>query len=111
MVLAIETDGASYHQSRSVRDRDRLRGEHLQRLGWSFHRLWSTNWFQNPQAEVARLQDAYQRAVAATEPDPPAADPPPAGPPAAGPGATAPPATALPATRPRTAQPPAVREP
>jgi len=42
MVLAIETDGASYHQSRSVRDRDRLRGEHLQRLGWSFHRLWST---------------------------------------------------------------------
>ena len=68
MVLAIETDGASYHQSRSVRDRDRLRGEHLQRLGWSFHRLWSTNWFQNPQAEVARLQDAYQRAVAATEP-------------------------------------------
>ncbi len=114
MVLAIETDGASYHQSRSVRDRDRLRGEHLQRLGWSFHRLWSTNWFQNPQAEVARLQDAYQRAVAATEPaaaDPSAADPPPAEPPAAGPGATAPPATALPATRPRTAQPPAVREP
>jgi len=38
MVLAIETDGASCHQSRSVRDRDRLRGEHLQRLGWSFHR-------------------------------------------------------------------------
>lgn len=81
----METDGASYHQSRSVRGRDRLRGEHLQRLGWSFHRLWSTNWFQNPQAEVARLQDTYQRAVAAAEP--PAADPPPAEPPpAAAPG-------------------------
>jgi very-short-patch-repair endonuclease len=73
MVLAIETDGASYHQSRSVRDRDRLRGEHLQRLGWSFHRLWSTNWFQDPQAEVTKLRDAYQRAVSAA--DPPAAQP------------------------------------
>jgi very-short-patch-repair endonuclease len=89
MVLAIETDGASYHQSRSVRDRDRLRGEHLQRLGWSFHRLWSTNWFQNPQAEVARLRDAYQQAVAAAEP--PAAAPP------AEPSAGAPPAAGPPA--------------
>jgi hypothetical protein len=32
MVLAIEADGASYRESGSVRDRDRLRGEHLQRL-------------------------------------------------------------------------------
>ncbi len=78
MVLAIEADGASYRESGSVRDRDRLRGEHLQRLGWGFHRLWSTNWFQNPQAEVAKLRDAYRRAVAAA--DPPAAAPRPATP-------------------------------
>jgi very-short-patch-repair endonuclease len=64
MVLAIEADGASYRESGSVRDRDRLRGEHLQRLGWNFQRLWSTNWFHNPQAEVAKLRDAYERAVA-----------------------------------------------
>ncbi len=68
MVLAIEADGASYRQSGSVRDRDRLRGEHLQRLGWSFHRLWSTNWFADPHAEVAKVRDAYQRAVVAAEP-------------------------------------------
>ncbi len=68
MVLAIEADGASYRQSGSVRDRDRLRGEHLQRLGWSFHRLWSTNWFADPHAEVAKVRDAYQRAVDAAEP-------------------------------------------
>jgi hypothetical protein len=47
-----------------VRDRDRLRGEHLQRLGWSFHRLWSTNWFSDPQGEMTKLQAAYDRAVA-----------------------------------------------
>jgi len=76
MVLAIEADGASYRESGSVRDRDRLRGEHLQRLGWSFHRLWSTNWFHNPQAEVAKLRNAYERAVAAAGPPPPT--PPPA---------------------------------
>jgi very-short-patch-repair endonuclease len=87
MVLAIEADGASYRESGSVRDRDRLRGEHLQRLGWGFHRLWSTNWFQNPQAEVAKLRDAYRRAVAAA--DPPPAEPPAAEPPAAQPSAAA----------------------
>jgi very-short-patch-repair endonuclease len=68
MVLAIEADGASYRQSGSVRDRDRLRGEHLQRLGWRYHRLWSTNWFQNPDAEVAKVQAAYLRAISGTGP-------------------------------------------
>jgi hypothetical protein len=85
-VLAIEADGASYSGSGSVRDRDRLRGEHLQRLGWSFQRLWSTNWFQDPQAEVSKLQEAYRRAVAATDPEaarPAAPDPAPAAAPAA----------------------------
>ena len=68
MVLAIEADGASYWQSGSVRDRDRLRGEHLQRLGWRYHRLWSTNWFRHPDDEVARVQAAYERAIAGSEP-------------------------------------------
>ena len=48
MILAIEADGASYRDSGSVRDRDRLRKEHLERLGWRVHRLWSTSWFQTP---------------------------------------------------------------
>jgi very-short-patch-repair endonuclease len=93
MVLAIEADGASYRESGSVRDRDRLRGEHLQRLGWRFHRLWSTNWFQDPQSEVAKLRDAYDRAVSATDSpaDEAPADPPsaatPTEPPAAEPSA------------------------
>jgi len=70
MVLAIEADGATYHESGSVRDRDRLRGEHLQRLGWRYHRLWSTNWFGNPDAEVAKVQEAYSHAVSVAEPSP-----------------------------------------
>ena len=68
MVLAIEADGASYRDSRSARDRDRLRKEHLERLGWTFHRIWSTNWFTDPAAEAARVEQAYREAVEAAEP-------------------------------------------
>ena len=68
MVLAIEADGASYADSRSTRDRDRLRKEHLERLGWTFHRIWLTNWFQDPDSEVAKVQEAYREAVARVGP-------------------------------------------
>ncbi len=45
LVLAIEADGASYHSADTARDRDRLRQEQLERLGWRFHRIWSHDWF------------------------------------------------------------------
>jgi very-short-patch-repair endonuclease len=63
MVLAIEADGASYHSSVTARDRDRLRQQHLENLGWTFHRIWSTEWFHHHEAEIARALEAYRRAV------------------------------------------------
>jgi very-short-patch-repair endonuclease len=75
MILAVEADGASYRDSGSVRDRDRLRKEHLERLGWRFHRLWSTNWFHDPDAEVAKLREAYDQAVASAPPPDPEPEP------------------------------------
>ncbi len=62
-VLAIECDGASYHSSATARDRDRLRQAHLQRLGWHFHRIWSTDWFYNREQETERTVSAWQEAV------------------------------------------------
>jgi len=62
-VLAIECDGASYHSSATARDRDRLRQAHLQRLGWRFHRIWSTDWFYHREQEIARAIAAYEEAV------------------------------------------------
>jgi transcription elongation GreA/GreB family factor/very-short-patch-repair endonuclease len=56
-VLGVECDGASYHSAKSARDRDRLRQEVLERLGWNLHRIWSTDWFNNPQKEVQRLRE------------------------------------------------------
>lgn len=60
-ILAVECDGASYHSSRSARDRDRLRQEVLEGLGWRFHRIWSTDWFNDPKREAERLRDVVTR--------------------------------------------------
>lgn len=54
-ILGIECDGAMYHSARSVRDRDRLRQEVLERLKWKIYRIWSTDWFRNPRAEFQKL--------------------------------------------------------
>jgi len=62
-VLAIECDGASYHSSATARDRDRLRQDHLQRLGWRFCRIWSTDWFYTREQEIVRVVLAYEEAV------------------------------------------------
>ena len=54
-LMGIECDGATYHSAKSARDRDRLRQSVLERLGWRIHRIWSTDWFKNPQAEMLPL--------------------------------------------------------
>ena len=63
-VLAVEADGRTYHTGASARDRDRLRQQHLEGLGWQFYRLWSTSWFDDPQAELAKITAAWDRACA-----------------------------------------------
>ena len=63
-ILAIEADGAQYHSAYSTRDRDRLRQSHLERLGWSFHRIWSTAWFQHREEEIEKALAAWRSAVA-----------------------------------------------
>jgi very-short-patch-repair endonuclease len=62
-VLAIECDGATYHSSYTARDRDRLRQQQLENLGWRFHRIWSTDWFMRKEDEVKRAVQAYQDAI------------------------------------------------
>ncbi len=70
-VLAIEADGARYHSAINARERDRLRQEHLERLGWRFCRIWSTEWFRNPEAETERVVRAWKSAVAKADADEP----------------------------------------
>lgn len=54
-ILGIECDGATYHSSRSARDRDRLREMILRDLGWQIVRIWSTDWFKDPAGQVDRV--------------------------------------------------------
>jgi very-short-patch-repair endonuclease len=61
-LLGIECDGASYHSSRSARDRDRLREEVLKNRGWKIHRIWSSDWYQQPQATLKQVLTAIELA-------------------------------------------------
>ena len=56
-LAAIECDGATYHSALSVRDRDRIRQEILESLGWRgrIWRIWSTDWFRTPRQETDKL--------------------------------------------------------
>jgi very-short-patch-repair endonuclease len=62
-VLAIEADGVMYHSAATARDRDRLRQDHLERLGWRFHRIWSSDWFRHREREVSATVLAFNEAL------------------------------------------------
>lgn len=64
-LLGIECDGASYHSGETARDRDRLRQQVLERLGWRIHRIWSQDWFNHKERQVERLKRALEEAVKA----------------------------------------------
>ncbi|WP_435210359.1 AAA domain-containing protein [Streptomyces sp. bgisy034] len=78
MILAVETDGDRYHRAPSARDRDRLRQEHLERLGWRFHRIWAADWFTNPHTELDRLLTSWHDAARQADHVPPTPAPEPA---------------------------------
>lgn len=60
-VVAVESDGPGYAAMGSTRDRDRLRGEQLERLGWQHVRVWSTDLFRDPAREVSRVVAVAKR--------------------------------------------------
>lgn len=75
--LAVESDGESYRSAATARDRDRLRHDVLagsKGLGWSLHRVWSTDWWFERDREISRLEEAMTRALVTppAEPEVPA---------------------------------------
>jgi very-short-patch-repair endonuclease len=64
-VLGVECDGATYHSTRSARDRDRLRQAVLEGLGWRIHRIWSTDWFRDRKRCLERAEAAIAAALEA----------------------------------------------
>jgi hypothetical protein len=68
-LCGIDCDGEAYYTSNSARDRDILRQQVLEGLGWSLYRVWSVNWFNDEEAELDRLrtwiEDRLRSAVGA----------------------------------------------
>jgi very-short-patch-repair endonuclease len=61
-IAGIECDGATYHRSATARDRDFLRERILRNLGWEIIRIWSTDWWADPDAATQRV-DRELRAI------------------------------------------------
>jgi very-short-patch-repair endonuclease len=89
-LLGVECDGARYHSSATARDRDRLRQEVLESLGWRICRIWSTDWFQNSDKQIERIMKELNTAPSqqGTSDRPPASRPPASPPPAVPKGET-----------------------
>ncbi len=54
-ILGIECDGAMFHSGVSIRERDVFRQKFLEGRGWVIHRIWSTNWWDNKEAELQKI--------------------------------------------------------
>ncbi|MCK5449691.1 DUF3320 domain-containing protein [Candidatus Pacearchaeota archaeon] len=56
-ILGVECDGAQYHSSRFARDRDKVRQQVLEGLGWDIHRIWSDDWLNNREYEIELIKE------------------------------------------------------
>ena len=58
--LGIQCDGKNYSSSKVARDRDRLRQQVLNGLGWNLYHLWSTDWYRNRDITREKLLSAIE---------------------------------------------------
>ena len=65
-LAGVECDGAMYHSSAFARERDKIREEVLQGLGWVLYRIWSTDWWTN---KTKALHTLHESLVALLEDD------------------------------------------
>jgi very-short-patch-repair endonuclease len=72
--LGIECDGTTYDSAPAARDRDRLREQVLEGLGWKLHRVWGTAWYLDREHEERRLRNAIEEALAEFPPEDQAAE-------------------------------------
>ncbi|MEI7676829.1 MAG: AAA domain-containing protein [Bacteroidales bacterium] len=56
-LIAIECDGAKYHDSEEAYAWDIFRQKQLEEHGFIFYRIWSTNWWYSEEKETRKLVD------------------------------------------------------
>lgn len=60
-ILGIECDGRLYHSSKYARERDYHRQKYLESRGWKIYRIWSTNWWKNPDLEIKKIVNYIEK--------------------------------------------------
>ncbi len=68
-IMAVECDGATYHHTRTARDRDMLREEVLRSQGWKIYRVWSTDWFRDREEALKGILSGLEAAKRAPAKD------------------------------------------
>lgn len=62
-ILGIECDGATYHSARCAKERDIYRQRFLESKGWQIIRIWSRNWWANPEKELQRIESKIKELI------------------------------------------------
>lgn len=77
-LAGVECDGATYHRAATARDRDKLREQVLRGLGWEVVRIWSTDWWIDPDGTLERVHGRLSALLARdrARQTPTSADPP-----------------------------------
>lgn len=63
-LAGIECDGENYRNSATARDRDKTRQLVLENLGWNILRVWSRDWWYDPEGAADRLNQELTALVA-----------------------------------------------
>ncbi|MBQ2962821.1 DUF3320 domain-containing protein [Methanobrevibacter sp.] len=66
-ILGIQCDGHNYASSKVARDRDRLREQVLNGLGWNIYHIWSTDWYRNRDLARAKLLENIESTITSTK--------------------------------------------
>ena len=67
-LAAVEWDGESYHRHHQARERDLLRRQWLQKLGWNVVSIWAMDWWHDPEGALDRLCTTLSYTAASTRP-------------------------------------------
>lgn len=73
--LGIICDGENYRRAKMARDREIVQNSVLKMLGWKIHKVWTLDWWENPNAVLNSIEEALNREdedivdIEITEPD------------------------------------------
>ncbi|WP_227006388.1 DUF3320 domain-containing protein [Rufibacter latericius] len=61
-ILGILCDGHNYASTKTSRDREIVQADVLRLLGWNIYKVWSIEWWENPQRTVNEILTAIKQA-------------------------------------------------